>query len=200
MCSIITQGNRQCAALSDLYKPLGAGLLQCGFHAQSRSDDGLHNGAVVFQQCLERLVVLSERIGLLASGRADLHRRLYAQATQRLGQLRVGHQVLFGDKRLTQQLVLHVLHLGEVSNQRPPVQLQHRLSEHADGQVDQAELNLRKTRRNPAEQVVGQVCVVAAIPTVAGKLLRREVQTHLTQRVDNLVALRAQPVTLGSFG
>ena len=71
------------------------------------------------------------------------------------------------------------------------VQLKHRLGEHAYSQVDKPELYLRETHSNLLEQVVGQVGIVAAILSITGHLLWREVHAHLAQCVDNLVALDA---------
>ena len=92
----------------------------------------------------EFLVTLGERIGLLARGRARLHRGLNTKRTEQFSKLLVAHEFSLVHTRGCQQVFLHLLDADEVLLQHVAVEFQHRVDEHAQGLVDHTQLLLGK--------------------------------------------------------
>ena len=114
MGCVVTKGDGQRASICDLDKSFRPRFFEGAFHAQTRRHNRLNLRVLMLQQLLECLIVLGERMGLLASRRANLGRCDNPMKRQQFCQLGVAHQVSLLIVQLGHEGFLGTPHIRQV--------------------------------------------------------------------------------------
>ena len=153
----------------------------------------------MIRQCLKPIIVLGKGIRHLACGGADLGGRLNAQVDEHVSKLGVRHQRVFVSIRCSNQRFLLVHHIDQVLLKQGQVQLQCWLGEHAQSQIDEAQLLVLETGAQNLKELIRNLYVILAILTVLLQVRRCEVTATLTHCRHDLSTLLAHAIPLSGF-
>ncbi len=96
---------------------------------------------------------------------ADFHRWRYTIAFQDNGKLYVAHQIIFVE--VLEQFFLALFLTQQMVFNKITIQLQHRLSEHAHSQINQAQLNSGEASRHCVKQFPRKGNVILTVVTIS---------------------------------